>query len=699
MSSATAGTVGQRRSGGLVGSVSLLLAGLAVVIAGVLDPRVGPDREALGLPTGWLDTGAGLLLAGAGAVVLARGRHPLGYLMAVFGAWWSIDSLAGIWLGVATTHDPPLTGASTAFWLYQRLGATLLFILPLVLLLYPDGRLPGGRLRVPALLSLAMTAVLPVAVLLAPSDQAQLAAAGEVLPAAYDGLELDPASLPLPDALWQVILGAAYVLAPASLLVPFAAVVTAYRASTGIRRMRLRWLLWAGLMDVLVMLSIFALPQAVSSYGLTLCVAVTAGAVAIGLTRPEIVDVDRLLNSTILYGALVVVSFLLDLLILGTAGRLLDAHVSQDQALVVAVFVVSLVYAPLRHRLWRVVRRSARGERDDPYAVVSGLAERLESSDTPQDQLLEVAAAVARAFRTSYVGVEVLQADGQRLLVEHGSAPTEWDSMPVSYRGEQIGRLLLSRGPRAALRTADERLLADVVRQAAAAARTSQLADELQTSRERLVTAIADERRRLRNELHDGLGPTLAAVASRIDMARLAGAPDDDGSLRTAREEITGLLAEVRRLVHGLRPPALDDVGLVGAVRQLVDRLRAPGLTVQLDVPERLDGLPAAVEVAAYRIVSEALTNVVRHAAATKVGVSLARRGEWLVVEVADDGCGIEREAKAGVGLISLRERAIELGGSSAVAERTGGGTLVRAELPLTSNQGRVSATAKGAGE
>jgi signal transduction histidine kinase len=348
-----------------------------------------------------------------------------------------------------------------------------------------------------------------------------------------------------------------------------------------------------------------------------------------------------------------------------------------------------LVYAPLRTRLWRLVHGAMKGERGDPYRVVSRLARRLESTAEPADQLLEVAAAVRRAFRTSYVGVEIFQSDGSRLLVEDGAAPADAEAMPIAYRGEQIGRLLLPRAPRASLRQADERLLADVVRQAAAAARADRLAVELQAGRQRAVTAVEDERRRLRNELHDGLGPALAAIASRVDTARLVAARDTaeaDRLLEQARAEITATLADVRRLVYGLRPPALDDVGLVGAIRQQVDRLSPPGLTCTVDAPADpadLPGLPAAVEVAALRIVTEALSNVVRHAGATTCAVTLVRAGGELRVEVRDDGAGIEPGTPAGVGLVSLRERAAELGGSCAIERAPTGGTVVRAVLPV----------------
>jgi signal transduction histidine kinase len=390
----------------------------------------------------------------------------------------------------------------------------------------------------------------------------------------------------------------------------------------------------------------------------------------------------------VLYAVLLVATFAIDLVVLTGVGRLMGERMETEQALVVAVFVVAAVYAPLRHRLWRLVRARVVGERDDPYAVVAGLARRLEESPASDAQLLEVARAVATAFRSPYVGVEIRQTSGGVLLAEHGQRPPGPRALPITYRDEQVGRLLLSQGASSRLRPTDERLLADVVRQAAAATRADQLATELQHSRERLVTAVEDERRRLRRELHDGLGPTLAAVASRIDTARITASKDPAESermLRLARDEVTGMLTEVRRLVHGLRPPALDDVGLVRALRRLAEQIAPPGLSVRVEAPEDLTGLSAAVEVAAYRIGAEALTNVVRHAGARLCTVRLAvdSPSGCLLVEVADDGCGIDPEARAGVGLVSVRERAEELGGRAEVTAAGSGGTRVRALLPL----------------
>ena len=686
----------------VVGVVFLVLTALATLAATLLDLRVpGSARTALDIDPGWTAGVPGIALAWAGLLVLQDdGRNRLGWALSGMGLWWAVDGLAGSWLTYATLDQPPLPGASASFFVYQRLGAGLLLVFPLVLLLFPDGRLPSGWLRGLAWAALALMGLLPVVLVAVPSDIAEAFAGDGRLPAAVRGLELDLVSVPLSDALWRVLLTAAYLGIAVSLVPALAALVVRHRRATGRMRVRMRWLLWAGVADVLVMLTARLLPGSWDSAGLDTAVVLTAAAAAAGATRPDLVDVDRLLGATLLYGALLVATLGLDVLVIGLAGRVLGGRVDGDQTLMVAVFVVAVLYAPLRDRLSRLVRRWVVGERERPYAVVSRLAQRLEESTDPDAQLVEVARTVATAFRSSYVGVEVRQRSGDVLLAEHGDRPGRTRSLPITYRDEQIGRLLLSDRDRTpSLRPRDEQLLADVVRQAAAAARSARLNDELQDSRERLVTAVEDERRRLRRDLHDGLGPTLAGVASRIDLARIVVTKDPAAAqeaLASAREEVGSMLREVRRLVHGLRPPALDQVGLVRALRQQAERA-APGLSVTVTA-EDLPELRAAVEVAAYRIVSEALTNVVKHAGATAVTVRLAAAQRDLVVEVVDDGIGIGAGTPAGVGLVSLRERAEELGGRCSVLP-AGPGTLVRATLPLgTPPSGRAAPTLSAPG-
>jgi signal transduction histidine kinase len=284
------------------------------------------------------------------------------------------------------------------------------------------------------------------------------------------------------------------------------------------------------------------------------------------------------------------------------------------------------------------------------------------------------------------VRVEVDRAGGERVVATHGTPPSETRTLPVSYRDQEVGRLVLpARGLRSRLSARDERLLGDVVRQAATAARTSRLAEELQESRERLVVAREEERRRIRRDLHDGLGPALSGVVFRLESARLLVARDPEAAaaqLEATTGEVQEVVADVRRLVHDLRPPALDDRGLTGALTQLAEGLSTDGVAVTV-AAEDLDDLPAAVEVAAYRIAAEALTNVVRHAGATHAVARLTRDPASLLVEVVDDGRGIDPAAQAGVGMVSLRERAAELGGTTEVTCPPAGGTVVRARLPL----------------
>ncbi|TFV65932.1 UNVERIFIED_ORG: sensor histidine kinase [Bacillus sp. AZ43] len=667
----------------------------AVGASAVLDAITPASaRAAAEAGPGWMIGLSGLLLAVPGGLLVQRApRNAVSWVVAGTGLFWAVDALASSWLTYAVQSDPPLPGASLSFWFVGRVGAWLLLGLPLLLLLYPDGRLPSGRWRTVSLTALACSALLPVLLLITPSKIADRRA-GTGTPAAYDRLDLDLTSLPLPEELLLPLLQVAFPLVALGILLPLAVVGHRLRAASGDDRRRMRWLLWAGVVDALVMLAALVFPSSTASLDLAVAVGLTGLAVTIGILRPRAFDIDRLLGRTLVYGGLAAGVVVVDLGVLAAAGALLGNRFGEQNALVVTLVVVACVYVPLRAALWRIVRRWVLGEREDPYRVVAGLAERLERSGGAEEQLTAVAATVAQAFRSPYVGVEVEFARGDRLVAEHGRRPAEVQSLPIAYRGEEVGRLLLpTQGVRAQLVGGDERLLADVVRQAAAAARADSLAAQLQASREQLVAAREEERRRLRRDLHDGLGPSLGAVVLRIDTARNLAATDPDGAdrvLRQARDDVAAALADVRRLVHDLRPPALDDLGLAGAVRQQAERLLAPRTAVTVAAGRGVDDLPAAVEVAGYRIASEALVNVARHAAASAVAVELVRDGDGaLVVTVADDGVGIPAEAPAGVGLVSLRERAAELGGRCTVECPPDGGTVVRAVLPVDGGTAR----------
>jgi signal transduction histidine kinase len=300
---------------------------------------------------------------------------------------------------------------------------------------------------------------------------------------------------------------------------------------------------------------------------------------------------------------------------------------------------------------------------------------------------------IAGALRLPYAAIELGHGDDLEPVAIYGREVGEPLPVPLVYQAEPIGRLLLGpRAPGEPFSPADRRLLADLAGPVAMAASAVQLTGDLQRSRQRLVTALEEERRRLRRDLHDGLGPTLAGVTLEIGAARNLLGRDPaaaDALLVRLQAETKAATAEIRRVVYGLRPPALDELGLVAALRKHAQGvgLGDQGVEVAVQAPDDLGGLPAAVEVAAYRIVLEALTNVRRHAHARRCQVHLGLDG-GLRLEVRDDGRGLPVDPPLGVGLVSMRERAAELGGWCTVGPAPGQGTSVQAWLPVTTHAG-----------
>jgi signal transduction histidine kinase len=206
----------------------------------------------------------------------------------------------------------------------------------------------------------------------------------------------------------------------------------------------------------------------------------------------------------------------------------------------------------------------------------------------------------------------------------------------------------------------------------------------LQSARQRIVQLREEERRRIRRDLHDGLGPALAGLTFTLEAVRNLADSDlerADELLVSATQQVQTMIEDVRRLIYGLRPPALDQLGLAASLRGLAAQESSPETSVTIEAPSALPALPAAVEVAAFWIAQEALTNVKRHAHARTCNVRVAVEPTVLRLEIADDGEGLSR-GSAGIGLHTMRERAEEIGGSCEISSRANGGTLVTASLP-----------------
>jgi signal transduction histidine kinase len=665
------------------GAGFVVVTGALFVLTVVLDVRTDPHGPGAELAPGWGWSYAllGPLLAGLAALVLVRDpRQGFGWALAWLGCFWSLDGVSQSWVRFAIRADEALTGSNLALWFLNRVGAFLPATIALLLLLFPTGRFLPGRWRTVSWIVTGVMLLGGLLVVLAPARDSP----GVVLPPSVD---LDAGALPVLDGLSRGAMPLTVGASVLGLLVAMVTVVVRYRRSTGLDRERMRWLLWAVLaMAVLIAFSFVADVRALRDLSVFLIMALPAVAMTVAIVDPLLVSVEDLLVRTVLYGALSALIVGTDLAGLAVLTDLLGDRLDQRQVVLAVLLVSALVYAPLRLRLARWVRRLVLGNRADRYDAVAGLASTLESTDEGSEQLAAVAHAVADAFGVRFVSVEVDRGAGERLVAAYGTRTGETRSLPITYRGEPVGRLVLpARGVRSRLSPRDEQLLGDLVRQAATAARSSRLAAELQASRGRLVLAREEERRRIRRDLHDGLGPALGGVVFQLESARLLVDRDPAQAkqqLATTTTLVQDVVADVRRLVHDLRPPALDDRGLVGALAQQAERMSAGGPATTV-VAEELGTLPAAVEVAAYRIVGEALTNVARHAHASRCEVRLAREAGNLVVSVRDDGIGIADDVEAGVGLVSLRERAAELDGSVEVTCPDDGGTSVHAVLPL----------------
>jgi signal transduction histidine kinase len=370
------------------------------------------------------------------------------------------------------------------------------------------------------------------------------------------------------------------------------------------------------------------------------------------------------------------------LLLVGLAEAALGDRGDRAGALV-AAGVVAVAAAPLRTRLQRSVDRLAYGDRGDPYAALSELGRRV--AGDPGDLLVQVTEAVSSALRTPYVAVVLAGDEAPDAMTDRPGT----ELLPLTVAGERVGTLVVGGRPDGRpFGRGDHALLLDLSRHIAVAAHSAALSRDLQRSRESLVTAREEERRRIRRDLHDGLGPALAGVALGLDAARNTVARDPEqaaAALAGLKAEVQSSLADVRRLVYDLRPPALDQLGLVGALEEHAARLGERGGPDTRVVAGRLPALPAAVEVAAYRIATEALSNAARHSGARQVRVRVQVEGSQLRVEVRDDGAGVPEPARrrAGVGLAAMAERAAELGGTCTVGPGSPTGTVVTATLPL----------------
>ncbi|GAB3249823.1 sensor histidine kinase [Kineosporia babensis] len=596
------------------------------------------------------------LFTAMGALILANlQRHTVGLLLALAGITALVEVLAVSWASWL-----PLAWISQWAW-WPPFG--LIF---LALLFFPDGRLPSKRWRGLAgllvILSVTITGALAVAALDHPRTLAT--ALTEFTPRAQFLVRV-------------AIIGGLLTLA--SGVAVLVSLWRRWRTSQGETRSQLACLL-AGAVLLLIGLALdtLAVPGGWALAALALPVAMT-----VAVLRFRLYDLDQVVDRTLVWlvmTLLVIVGFV----VLVTMLRTLTQQHDDSTASLAATGVIAVTFDPLRRRVQGTVDHLVFGDRNDPYTFMATIGGITENAGRPDDVLPSLMAAVARSLRLPYVGAELPGPHGPEIVAGHGRAEVELEAFAMMSRGEQVGRLLAAPRTRSGrFSPTERRLLENAARHAAVAAEATRLIVDLRDSRESLVVAREEERRSLRRDLHDGLGPTLAGMAMQLSAAR---------RMVTDQERAAALLAdlagdlqqcttEMRQVVDQLRPPALDG-GLAPAIRMMCRRFAEADVVLEQDVADDLGALPAAVETAAYRILSEALTNVVRHSAATACRIAVVRDNS-LRITVRDNGTGINPQARRGEGLDSMRARTSELGGIFSIGDVPGGGTEIRVMLPL----------------
>ncbi|MGI5273244.1 sensor histidine kinase [Nonomuraea sp. CA-218870] len=607
-----------------------------------------------------------------GAYLIAhRPRLNMAWMMSVGGLAAGLsDFFNSLLFRVAADGDLMLAGhlrqTSAVFW--AVCGITLTALLPLY---SPDGRLPSPRWRLVLALSALSLGAETVRNITRPTPSAIGYLYPEVLP---NPLEI-PALAPYQD----VITTAAWTGIYLSLALSALSLVLRLRRADPVGRRQIAWPLFAFGGYIVFLLAGEVLPGL--RWLAVLWSALIPIAVAFAVMRYRLYGIDTVISRAFVAAGLIgMVSAVY--FGVGAVASLGVSGYDQVAGLASALFAGAF-FQPLRRMLQRTVDRMLYGKVGDPALLAGRLTQAIRRGD-PAEALTSVVGVLRDGLAVEGVAVEV--ADGEPRYVENGRIGDRPREVPLVWHGEQVGRLLVGApGPRRFPAAHDERVLATLAPYAADVAHAVRMAADLQRSRERILTTREEERRRLRRDLHDGLGQSLAGMAMLINIARsrLKEAPDSaDALLRELRTGMDAVAGDIRELVYGLRPPALDELGLARAVRELADQA-SPEVAVEVTVEGELSELPAAVEVAVYRIVQEALTNVRRHARAGKAHIHLQRESEVLRVTIADDGRGLPEGRRSGVGLSSMRERAAELGGICVISGPPGEGTRVEVMLPL----------------
>lgn len=668
-----------RRRRAVVVAAALGALGLATGIAGAIVAQAASLFDtSVGDPMP-LDIAIAIIFSAMGVLVTVRKPgNAIGWTMLIIAAWDGVGLLLTALTGAFDSPDHAavdvLMGIQVWFWAPPIWAITTL--LPMI---YPDGRLPSRRWW----WAVGLTAVGILTYVLGLA----------LIEGDYAGRYTVRNPLARPE--WQdfasfCLTAGEYVLLGATVIAAAGLVVRWWQA-TGVRRRQIALVLLVfafGAGQAVVRHTLTGpLPFGLDRYIEVLGFSLLPMAIAVAITRDRMFDLDLAVRRAIVGVAMI--ATLIACYVGAFAAVAVPTGLVDGPVLPVALFAAAVFPVALAAIRW--VRRITWGRKIDIADVVTGVGQRMRDRLDAAEVPRVVCEEIVEAMRLRMARLELRTSDGVRALAQVG------EGQPVTtfelwHRGEPVGSLVVSPPDgRAHLEETVSQALASLADQVAPVVAALGLDEQLLRSREQLVTAREEERSRLSRELHDNVGPTLAGIRLQIEAARGALPADFSGAelMDRAVQGIQGALATLRRVVHDLRPPELDTLGLPGALRELAVFLSGPTLRVDTTLPGDVSVLSKPVEVAAYRIVAEALTNVVRHAQATRAEISLELAANQLVVQVSDDGIGVQPDSGShGMGMRFMAQRAQEIAGQFSYRSDSTG-TAVRAVLPVLTGADR----------
>jgi signal transduction histidine kinase len=468
-------------------------------------------------------------------------------------------------------------------------------------------------------------------------------------------------------------------------IVGFVVLLARFVRAEPLERRRMRLMVYVISAALLVTVLTVAVPPTHPAIKVVYALAVPTTAagplvIVVGVLQHRLYDIDVTLRRSVVYAALVAGIAGIYVVLTAAPGLAFGAQIPVEAAVLVTV-VAALAFQPLRRRLERWADRRVFGARVDRYRLLTAFGSELEQTEEFTRLLPRLAHTVARGLDASWVRVSLPGVDA---VVGEPAGPADLIiTLPASG--------WIECGPKPdGYDDGDRELLTTLVAQASTAienvALTAQLGErlaELRASRARIVAAADAERRRIERDLHDGVQQHVVALLAKIRLARNAVGRGEDvtAQLAAVQTDAADLMADLRELAHGIHPPVLSDRGLVEAIETRADRMPVPVAT-KADPELRDRRFAADVEAAAYYVVCEALTNVVKHAGARTAAVELSASDERLTVLVRDDGSG-GVAAGEGHGLTNLRDRVEALGGRLRLEGSAGSGSAVAAELPV----------------